>query len=153
MVEQPIAVDHDNMDQSELRPIPYAKYALGRLKQVYKIGLLTNTRQYTAHDVGCVLGELAIRTYFDAVVTSVDVGVRKPDLLMFTTILKILNVAPQESVMIGDDRANDMCPARTLGMRTAHFVAVGDSSCCEADIHFSSFADLQQALTKWRTAH
>lgn len=153
LVEQPIAVEHDNMDQSELRIIPYARFALRRLKQAYKIGLLTNTRQYTAHDVGCALGLLAIRTYFDAVVTSVDVGVRKPDLLMFTTILKILNVAPQESVMIGDDRTNDMRPATTLGMRTAHFVPVFNSSCCEADIHFSSFADLQQALATLRSDH
>lgn len=56
------------------------------------------------------------------VVTPDDCGCRKPAPRMFLDAARSLGVAPRECLMIGDDEARDIEPARRLGMKTFHVV-------------------------------
>jgi putative hydrolase of the HAD superfamily len=64
--------------------------------------------------------------FFDAVITLDDSGERKPSSKPFEMALKILNLEPQDSVMIGDWPERDVVGAKQIGMRTA-FAVYGDT--------------------------
>jgi HAD superfamily hydrolase (TIGR01662 family) len=53
----------------------------------------------------------------DAVVTSLDVGYRKPHHAMFEAALREARCSTTECVMIGDSETSDIEPAKALGMR------------------------------------
>ena len=64
--------------------------------------------------------------FFDAVITFDDSGERKPSSKPFEMALKILNLEPQDSLMIGDWPERDVVGAKQIGMRTA-FAVYGDT--------------------------
>lgn len=61
---------------------------------------------------------LGLHDYFDFVIFSSDVGYKKPDLRLFMTALKKmdLQLEPKCVISIGDSYENDILPARKLGM-------------------------------------
>jgi putative hydrolase of the HAD superfamily len=62
--------------------------------------------------VACGLGEVV-----DAIVTSVDVGRRKPDPAILAAALDLAGCEAAECVMLGDVEEKDVLPALALGMR------------------------------------
>ena len=64
--------------------------------------------------------------FFDAVITFDDSGERKPSSKPFEMALKILNLEPQDSLMIGDWPERDVVGAKQIGMKTA-FARYGDT--------------------------
>lgn len=62
---------------------------------------------------------LGLYDYFDFVIFSSDVRYKKPDLRLFMTALKKMNLElePTCVMSIGDSYENDILPARKLGMR------------------------------------
>jgi putative hydrolase of the HAD superfamily len=55
---------------------------------------------------------------FDAIITSVDVGWRKPSPKIFKRALQALNVLASETVFVGDELDHDVEGAQKVGMRT-----------------------------------
>jgi len=64
--------------------------------------------------------------FFDAVVTYDDTKERKPSAKPFKMALNLLNLKPQETVMIGDWPERDVVGAKQIGMKTA-FAKYGDT--------------------------
>ena len=58
-----------------------------------------------------------IRPYFDAVLTSVDVGFRKPNAAGFLALLGALNVFPSKMIYVGDEQ-KDVVGANALGIQS-----------------------------------
>jgi putative hydrolase of the HAD superfamily len=81
-----------------------------------KLGLVSN-----AHFLPALLLEdfdrLGIARYMDAIVTSSQVGLRKPHPDIFRRILGVLGVEPQEAVFVGDKLREDVYGPKELGMR------------------------------------
>ena len=69
---------------------------------------------------------VAFHHIVDAVVTFEDTGQRKPHAAPFLSILKKLDVKPQEAIMVGDWVERDIIGAEKLGMKTA-FARYGDT--------------------------
>ena len=63
-----------------------------------------------------LLERLALTPFFDAVVTSSEVGVEKPDRRIFAEALKRLGVAPEAAVHVGDSPLEDVEGAIAAGM-------------------------------------
>ena len=63
------------------------------------------------------LGTHRLRSWFDAVVVSGVLGVRKPDPAPFTAALKQLGVAAARAVHVGDHPPDDEVGAHAAGMR------------------------------------
>lgn len=68
--------------------------------------------------VGELLRELCLPV--DAIATSGEWGVAKPDRAFFTQVVKLAEAAPEEVLYVGDHPANDVGPARAAGLLTAH---------------------------------
>ncbi len=51
---------------------------------------------------------------FDYLLTSEEMGVEKPSASLFQQVLKHFNMAPEQSLMIGDSHKNDIQPCLTL---------------------------------------
>ncbi|OUR76016.1 hypothetical protein A9Q77_03850, partial [Marinomonas sp. 42_23_T18] len=61
---------------------------------------------------------LGLANYFDVIVTSGELGVKKPNPLIFNTALEQLGAQAKECIFIGDSLTADMLPAKQLGMKT-----------------------------------
>lgn len=65
-----------------------------------------------------ILEDIRIRSYFSFVLTSYDLGVEKPDTLIFDEALRLtkkrhsINISPQQAIHIGDSVNNDYIGAK-----------------------------------------
>ena len=85
-----------------------------KLSDRYPLVLVTNFYG----NMPVVLKEFNLSKYFNAIVESSVVGLRKPDPALFALGVKELNLNPEEIVVIGDSYRKDIFPASTLGCRT-----------------------------------
>jgi putative hydrolase of the HAD superfamily len=95
--------------------IPGLKPFLAQLSQAYTLGVITNT-----HDTKLVpmhLQAMQVDGYFRTVVTSVELGIRKPHRDIFDTTLARLNVGPDRCIYVGDNYDADYCGATAAGLR------------------------------------
>lgn len=56
----------------------------------------------------------------DLIATSGEWGVAKPAPAFFERVLEVSEAAPHETLYVGDHPANDLYPAKAIGLRTAH---------------------------------
>jgi putative hydrolase of the HAD superfamily len=86
--------------------------ALAELRQHgLRIGLLSNS----ARDLDAFVSHHALTA--DAVLTSVLHGKTKPHETIFRRMLELLDVEPEEAVMVGDTLEDDIEGARAVGMQ------------------------------------
>lgn len=99
----------------EEKPFADAKETLETLKQRgYCLAILANQVAGTAQR----LEAWGLLQYFDVVAASAELGVAKPDKLIFEKALEMAGCKPGNAVMVGDRLDNDIFPAKALGMRT-----------------------------------
>ena len=80
----------------------------------YHLGIIANQIPGTAQR----LDAWGLLKCFDVVAASAELGVAKPDPLIFEKALELAGCQPCDSVMVGDRLDNDIRPAKELGMRT-----------------------------------
>lgn len=80
----------------------------------YHLGIIANQVPGTAQR----LDAWGMLKYFDVVAASAELGVAKPNPLIFEKALELAGCQPCDSVMVGDRLDNDIRPAKALGMRT-----------------------------------
>lgn len=66
-----------------------------------------------------VLRDFDIRQYFNGIIESAVVGVRKPDPRIFALGVTALGLEPAQVLVVGDSLRKDILPARSIGCRTA----------------------------------
>jgi len=92
---------------------PNTHEVLRALASRYKMHIITNGFEEVQH---IKLEKSDLTKYFDVVVTSEQVGVKKPDAKVFQFALDQAKASPQESLMIGDDYPVDIVGAVALGI-------------------------------------
>lgn len=80
----------------------------------YNLGVIANQVEGTAQR----LEMWGLLQCFDVLATSAELGIAKPDKLIFEKAFELAGCRPQNSVMVGDRLDNDIIPAKALGMRT-----------------------------------
>ena len=93
---------------------PEAKSVLGELQGRYKLALISNF-DHPPH-VHRLLDDLALRPFFDSVVVSGDVGVKKPDPAIFVPALEQTGLVAAEALFVGDSPEDDIAGARAAGL-------------------------------------
>lgn len=95
-------------------PFPGLLAMLNELKRrSIRMGIITNGKgQFQLDNIKA----LKIESYFEAILISERENMRKPDARLFLRALDCLEVAPAESVFIGDHPENDVKAARQAGM-------------------------------------
>lgn len=83
-------------------------------KQGYRLGLVSNAADDA--DVQTLVDKAALRSYFDIIVTSAALGIRKPNPRIFFYALDFLGIPPAQAVMVGDKLGADILGAKNAGM-------------------------------------
>jgi len=91
--------------------IPTLRYL--RLAGV-KIGALTDVaygmdNSFSLRDIS------TIHQYFDLILTSVDVGYRKPNTMGFSMLLETFDIPPSQMIYVGDEQ-KDIVGANSIGI-------------------------------------
>lgn len=110
------SVGDEHTPNAKLEKVPQIDEVLKDLKRRYKLAVVTNTSTSREKDIRLALRGIGIEHYFDAVVTSVDIGHEKPDQEIFCEVLRRLRVRPEESVMVGNRIKTDVLGANKLGI-------------------------------------
>jgi putative hydrolase of the HAD superfamily len=87
---------------------------LKKLASLFPLGLVSNFYG----NLETVLSEFGLRAYFQSVVESAVVHIRKPDPAIFACAVKTLGLKPEDVAVIGDSYSKDIVPAHALGCRT-----------------------------------
>ena len=97
-----------------IKPMDGAVELLSRLhKQQIRTGICTDMTTHIQHRKIAALG---LASYLDAMVTSEEAGVEKPNPKIFHDCLRKLHVAPHEAFFIGDSFERDVCGAHAAGL-------------------------------------
>lgn len=104
------------------RPVPGALALLEALKPNYRIGIVTNNRTTEQEDK---LQFLGMAHLVDALITSEEVGVLKPNPQIYEVALRRLHATPAETVMVGDNWQADVVGAAAVGIRPLWLNRVG----------------------------
>lgn len=75
---------------------------------------------------------------WDSIISSMDIGTRKPDPKIYRAALQQLGLTPDQAVFVGH-RASELAGARSVGMKTVAFNYDQDAS---ADFFIENFSDL-----------
>ena len=97
---------------------PYTHEVLLYLKKKYSLHIITNGFEEVQH---IKLASSDLTQYFDVIVTSEQVGVKKPNAKIFEFALEQAKAKPDESIMIGDDFPVDILGAEKIGMQGVYF--------------------------------
>lgn len=95
---------------------------LGRLKDEFKLGLVTNT---PAESTERIMRRFGLEKYFDVIVTGDDVKNPKPDPEIVRKACNYMNLKPDEVVLVGDTES-DVAAGRSSGCKVIGLGVHGD---------------------------
>jgi putative hydrolase of the HAD superfamily len=134
--------------EAALIPYPRVYSTLMKLvKMGIKMGIVSDA---PVKEAWLRLAFLNFHYLVDAVVTFNDTGERKPHPAPFMKILEILNIKPNEAIMVGDWAERDIVGASQIGMKTA-FAKYGDTFNTEihgADYQLNDIKELIDIINK-----
>jgi putative hydrolase of the HAD superfamily len=112
-------IGYHNTKITHLKTINGARRTLLNLKQMgLKLGIITDGDPVKQWEK---ILRTEIEDYFDAVLISDFVGVKKPHPKIFQKALKKFGVKPHEALMVGDRLYSDIYGAKNAGMVTVWF--------------------------------
>lgn len=118
---------------------------LKQLQQSYKLALVTNGASDLQREKleGSGLGR-----YFDIVLISGDIGTRKPDPRIFSTVIDRLGVSAEMAVMVGNSLESDIAGAQQVGIKSVWLNRDGkkDDDSVQADYEIANLSKLQAML-------
>lgn len=111
--------------------------------------LVSNASVRTGADYRQDFADFGLADLIDVSVSSVDVGIRKPDARLFEAALHALGCSAARAVVVGNSEPNDIEPARRLGARTIR-VAIEQPkpSTSVADAVATALADVAGILSR-----
>ena len=127
--------------------LPGVAECLNTLPDKIVLCVATNAGHSNAQRLADALERVGIRDYFSHLLTSNELGFRKPDSRFFLRVVSRLGLQPRECVSIGDNCSNDIRPASKIGLTTVWLRQAGISGRCpSADFSVVSPAELPAIL-------
>lgn len=140
-----------SMTRKAMFVYPTVKTGLDRLKQKYRLGIVSNAQEaFTFPE----LDLYGLRSYFDVIVLSSEAGIKKPDSRIFRKALDALNVSTDEVIFVGNDRFSDITGSAALGIRSVLVDGVGvPVTGVEPDARAvgANLIDVAAIIEKWAT--
>lgn len=128
-----------------LRTYPIVKPTLSKLKDRFKLGIVTDAPRNKAWQRLILTG---LGDYFDVVITLDDTQTMKPGPGPFNLALERLNLRPEECLFVGDNPDRDIKGAKELGMKTclAKYGWGGKRTDVRADREIARFEDILKVV-------
>jgi len=98
----------------KMEPYPDTLTTVTELKKIYNLGIIANQPVKTRQKIT----SFGLAEYFDVIILSSEVKLRKPDLRIFRLALKMAECSAEDAIMIGDRLDADIGPSKLLGFRT-----------------------------------
>ncbi|ASP38520.1 haloacid dehalogenase [Bacterioplanes sanyensis] len=117
-------------------------------QQGYRLGLISNGKTPFQERNFQALG---LCKYFDVVIVSEAVELRKPDAAIFRLACERLDVPVSQAIFVGDNPIADIQGAHQAGMKTVYIPGFFGEHCVEADrvcSHFEQLPKLVQELKR-----
>jgi putative hydrolase of the HAD superfamily len=141
--------------ESQWTPMPGVHETLRQLRaDGYRLAIISN-----ASDDGNVqrlIDNANLRGYFDPIIVSAAVGIRKPNPRIFDWALKPWGLQPDECVMIGDTLGADILGAQLAGLRHIWLTAQADHAANRAqrgnilpEAEAAALADVPALVKQW----
>ena len=112
-------------EEERLRKIPGVDETLAALRhRGVRMALLSNATDGAT--IRRVVERLGWSNFFDPLVVSTDLGVRKPRPEAFQAVLDRWPYDPGEIAMVGDSLRHDVDGGNRLGLRTVHITAIAN---------------------------
>jgi putative hydrolase of the HAD superfamily len=123
--------------------IPYDDVLPGllRLKGRVLIGSVTNGN--------ADLQTIGLARHFEASVAAPGFGVAKPDPRIFLEACRLLDVAPEETVYVGDDLRLDVYGAQRAGLRAVWMNRTGQANYIPAEVKPDAEVSSLDGLLDW----
>lgn len=122
---------------------PFTYEVLDYLKEKYHLHIITNGFEEVQY---VKLEQSKLLHYFEQIVTSEQVGVKKPNPEIFRHALVKAFCKPDESIMIGDDLPVDILGAKAMGMHQVYFNPEKTAHQESIDFEISCLSQLQELL-------
>lgn len=132
------------------QPYPDTIETLTALKaEGFKMGLISNAKSDYA--VRAILQRLDLQKFFEVVVTSAQLRIRKPRPDIFNRALIVLETKPPEAVFVGDSLEADIMGARSLGMKSirVHQRPIEGSKLIDPGADVTSLTEALNQITTW----
>jgi putative hydrolase of the HAD superfamily len=129
------------------RHIVYAdvKPTLEEVRQTYRLALLTNGAADLQREK---IRASKLAPFFEVIVISGEVGVRKPEPQIFGLVLDRLSVTAEKAVMVGNSPSSDVAGAQRAGLKGVWLNRPG-KQCddgVEPDAQIASLSELKRVL-------
>lgn len=98
-------------------------------------------------NIETVLEDFGVRKYFQAIIESAVMGIRKPDPRIFEHGVKALGLQPAETLVIGDSYRKDIVPAETIGCQAVWLKGKGWTEEEDAQQHPNIIRRLDEVLS------
>ena len=115
---------------------------LEALSERYPIVLVSNFYG----NIETVLEDFGVRRFFDAIIESAVLGIRKPDPLIFEHGVKARGLLPEQTLVIGDSYRKDIMPAESLGCQAIWLKGKGWTEEEDAQLHPNTIHKLNEVL-------
>ena len=122
---------------------PYTIEVLDYLFKKYKLHIITNGFVEVQH---IKLKSSSLDKFFENIITSEQVGVKKPNKKIFKYALKKANALENQSIMIGDDYLADIVGAQNAGIKSIYFNPSKNKSNKIGVTEIKSLLDLKELL-------
>lgn len=104
-----------SVSETHWQPMPALHAVLDELQEEGRmLGLISNAGD--AENVQRLIDKVEIRAYFDPIIISAAIGIRKPNPKLFEMVLEQWQVTPDSVVMIGDRLEADILGAQNTGI-------------------------------------
>lgn len=120
----------------------------------HRLALISNAADEA--NVQRLVDNARLRQYFDPIVVSAAVGIRKPNPRVFDYVLRAWGVPPESVVMVGDTLGADVLGARNAGLRSIWVTMQADSpgnlahrETIVPDAVASSLSEIPAIIRRW----
>jgi putative hydrolase of the HAD superfamily len=135
---------------------PQTHSALRKIRALgLRLAMISNASD--EENVRRMLATHRLEKYFDPIVISAAIGIRKPDARAFQPVLKVWNLPAREVAMVGDQLGMDILGAKQLGMRTIWLCTEEESPSnkpflgkVSADAQVKTIGEVTAILTHWK---
>lgn len=131
------------LESFQIEIIPEVEKILEYLRGKYRLAVISNASseipRYSIRKFG-------LERYFDAIVISKDIGIRKPDPEIFRFALQKLRLNSHEAIHVGDSIDSDVVGAKNAGMKAIWINKTFEESEIEADYTINSIREITSIL-------
>lgn len=113
-------------DWQEVEAMAGALELLQFLPESITVCLASNAGDSDAKLIREALKRVKMDRYFKHILTSDELGTKKPDTAFFTNALQLMKCAPENVLSVGDNLEKDIIPAKSAGMVTCWITSAED---------------------------